>query len=63
MNTSKTSTKFWTVKAASAQLGMPSWKVWRAIKQNKIRGYRFLNGRLLVRLEEIIEAIENGTAG
>jgi hypothetical protein len=61
MDSSKTK-KFWTIKAAALELGMPRWKLWRAVKQGKIRSYRFLNGRLLVRLDEIIEAIENGTA-
>jgi excisionase family DNA binding protein len=62
MGSSDSNPEFLTVSAASARLGIPRWKLWRAIKKKLIPSYRFFNGRLLVRLSEVINAIEKDTA-
>jgi hypothetical protein len=62
MGPSDNNPEFFTVSAAATRLGVPRWKLWRAIKKKIIPSYCFLNGRLLVRLREVIEAIEKGKA-
>jgi hypothetical protein len=47
-----------TVKAAAEALGLPTWKLSRAAKHGTIPTYRVLNSRKLVKLSEVVAAIE-----
>ena len=47
-----------TIKEAGAILGIPAWKLLRAAKAGIVPTYRLLNSRRLVRVSEIIAAIE-----
>lgn len=47
-----------TFKAASLRLGVPTFKIRRAAKQGLFPSYHLHNGRKLVRLSEIIAAVE-----
>lgn len=47
-----------TIKAAAEALGLPAWKLGRAAKQGTFAIYCVLNTRKLVRLSEVIAAIE-----
>jgi hypothetical protein len=47
-----------TIKQASEALGLPTWKLSRAAAQGMIPTYRVLNDRKLVRLSEVVAAIE-----
>jgi excisionase family DNA binding protein len=50
---------FVSVRDAADVLGLPRWKIWKAVREKQIRSYRFMNGRILVRLSEIITLIES----
>ena len=54
---------FLTVRDAADQLGLPYFKVQRAVKAGLVASYRILNGRRLVRLSELIAAIEASRDG
>ena len=47
-----------TLKVAADALGVPVWKLNRAAKQNLFPTYRLLNSRRLVKLSEVVAAIE-----
>ena len=46
-----------TYKATASALGIPYFKIQRAAKAKLFPTYRFLNGRPLLRLSEVIAAI------
>jgi hypothetical protein len=51
------------VKDAAEALGLPTWKLRRAAKQGAFPTYTLLNSRRLVRLSEVIAAIEASRQG
>jgi excisionase family DNA binding protein len=51
--------KLLSIKEAAKQLGIPYWKLNRAVQLGLIPSYSVLNTRKLVRLSEIINAIRN----
>lgn len=55
--------KLVNLKIASDQTGIPHWKLQRAAKRGLFQTYRFLNSRPLVRVSEIIAAIERSRHG
>ena len=55
--------KLITLKAAADSLGLPVWKLSRAAKQNLFPTYSLLNSRRLVKLSEIVAAIEASRQG
>ena len=50
--------KLLTYKAAADALGIPYFKIQRAAKAKLFPTYRLLNGRPLLRLSEVIAAID-----
>jgi hypothetical protein len=50
--------KLITLKEAADTLGLPSWKLRRAAKGGLFPIYTLLNTRLLVKLSEVVAAIE-----
>jgi excisionase family DNA binding protein len=50
--------QFITTKDAASQLGIHEWALRRAIKRGDVPGYRAFNGRIRVRLPEVIAVIE-----
>ena len=50
----------YTIKEAAALLNLHPWKVRRAVKAGLIPSYKLFNSRLLVRLSEVVAAIEAG---
>jgi hypothetical protein len=50
--------KLLTYRAVSDALGIPYFKIQRAAKAKLFPTYRLLNGRRLLRLSEVIAAIE-----
>ena len=55
--------KLVTIKVASDKTGIPYWKLQRAAKRGLFQTYRILNSRSLVRVSEIIAAIERSCHG
>jgi hypothetical protein len=55
--------KLITVKAAAEALGLPTWKLSRAAAQGVFPTYRLLNSRRLVKLSEVLAAIEASRQG
>lgn len=55
--------KLVTLKEAAARLGLPAFKVFRAAKAGIFPTYRLFNTRKLVRLSEVIAAIEASKEG
>ena len=55
--------KLATVRAAACALGIPSWKLRRAINSGLVPSYRLLNSRRLVRLSEVVATIERSCVG
>jgi hypothetical protein len=47
-----------TIAWVSKELNRPTWKLRRAAKQGLIPTYRLLNSRRLVKLSEVLAAIE-----
>jgi excisionase family DNA binding protein len=47
-----------TITAAANALGVHGWALRRAIKAGAIPAYRPFNGRMLVRLSEVVAAID-----
>ena len=45
--------RFVTLKVAAYELGLPYWKLLRAVKAGTIPTYRILNSRRLVRVPEL----------
>jgi hypothetical protein len=54
---------FITIRYAAELLGQPIFKVRRASRAGLFPTYRFMNGRRLVRLSEVIAAIERSRKG
>jgi len=54
---------FITLKEAARRLGLPVFKVRRAAKRGLFPTYVLLNRRKLVRLSELIDAIERTCTG
>jgi hypothetical protein len=52
-----------TVKAAAKTLGLPYFKLRRAVARDLVPSYRLLNSRRLVRLSEIVTCIERTRTG
>jgi hypothetical protein len=55
--------KLVNIKIASDQTGIPYWKLQRAAKRGLFQTYRLLNSRALVRVSEIIKAMERSRHG
>lgn len=55
--------KLITLKAASDALGLPAWKLGRAAKRGVFPTYTLLNTRRLVKLREVVAAIEASRQG
>lgn len=55
--------KFYTLKEAARLLGLPYFKLARAARLGLFPTYSLLNRRRLVRLSEVIAAIERSRAG
>ena len=49
--------RFYTIPQAARKLGIPSYKLRRAVKLGIIKGHRLLDGRIYVHLEEILEVM------
>jgi hypothetical protein len=47
-----------TIGVAAETLGLPNWKLSRAAKQGAFPIYRVLNSRKLVKMSEVIAAID-----
>lgn len=56
-NRSVLSGRFYTIPQASRELGIPSYKLRRAVKLGVIRSYGVLDGRRYVRIEDIREVM------
>lgn len=57
--------KMFTVTEAAEHLGLPRWKLYRAIKNGLVPHHTLLNSRRLVRLSEVeadIQQSQNGGA-
>lgn len=54
---------FLTIKDAAKRLGLPVFKLQRAARAGLFPTYRFLNGRILMRLSEVVASIEATRAG
>jgi excisionase family DNA binding protein len=52
---------FVSVREAAEMLGLPRWKIWKAIKARQINAYHFVNKRILVRVSEIVQLIETSS--
>jgi excisionase family DNA binding protein len=52
-----------TIQQAAAVLGVHSWALRRAVKANTVPAYAPFNGRKLVRLSEVIAAINASKIG
>lgn len=55
--------KFVTVKEVADTLGLPAFKLYRAVKRGTLPTYRIGNGRQLVRLSEVLAVIEASKRG
>jgi hypothetical protein len=54
---------FFVMAEAAEILGVPYWKLQRAVKKGLVPSYRLLNSRPLVRLSEIVTAVERSRTG
>jgi hypothetical protein len=52
-----------TLKAAAEKLGLPVYKVTRAARHGLFPTYFLLNSRKLVRLSEVVAAVEHSRRG
>jgi hypothetical protein len=55
--------KLITLKAAAGALGLPVWKLRRAVAAGEIPSYTLLNTRRYVKLSEVVAAIEASCQG
>ncbi len=55
--------KLLPIKSAADKLGLPYWKLLRAVKAGDVSSYRFFNSRRLVRPSEVIAVIERSRTG
>jgi hypothetical protein len=51
------------IKLAADQLGLPYWKLLRAVKAGQVPSYRFFNSRKLVRPSEVVAVMERTRMG
>jgi excisionase family DNA binding protein len=52
--------KLYTIRQVAALLNIPPWKLRRSIKRGLIPCHRLLNSRRLLRLSEVLAAIDSG---
>jgi hypothetical protein len=52
-----------SVKAAAVELGLPYFKLARAVKQGLVPSYTIYNSRRLVRISEIVAVIDASRRG
>jgi excisionase family DNA binding protein len=52
--------KLYTIQEAAVLLNIYAWKIRRAVKQGLVPSYTLLNSRRLVRLSEVITAMNAG---
>jgi excisionase family DNA binding protein len=52
--------KFYTIQEAAALLNVHPWKLRRAIKKGLIPSHSLFNSRRLVRLSEVVTAMNGG---
>jgi len=55
--------KLATIQRAAGTVGIPPWKLRRAINSGLVPSYRLPNSRRLVRLSEVVAAIEASREG
>ena len=55
--------KLVTIQVAAEALGLHDWKLRRAVKAGGIPSYRLANNRRLVRLSEVVAAVEASREG
>jgi excisionase family DNA binding protein len=51
------------IKEAAELLGLPYWKLQRAVKRGEVPFYTFYNSRKLVRPSEVVDVIERTREG
>lgn len=54
---------FITIVDAAKQLGIHHWALRRAVNRGEVTGYKAFNGRVRVRLSEVIAVIEASAQG
>jgi excisionase family DNA binding protein len=54
--------KYITMKQAAFFLGLPYWKIQRAVKAGQLPSYQLFNSRRLVRLSEVEASIQQSGA-
>jgi excisionase family DNA binding protein len=59
MDSNQTAEPLLTVRQVAERLGLPHFKVSRAVKSGIIPSYRFYNSRRLLRLSEVLGVIES----
>lgn len=52
--------KLLSLKAAAKAIGVPVWKLRRAVKQNLLPSYTILNSRRYVLVSEVVAAMKTG---
>lgn len=55
--------KFITLREVADTLGLPAFKLYRAVKRGDLPTYSIGNGRRLVRLSEVLAVVEASRAG
>ncbi len=55
--------KLVTMQAAAEALGLPTWKVRRAVKAGIVPSYSLVNGRRLVRVSEVLDVVSASCFG
>jgi hypothetical protein len=53
----------YVIKDAAKLLHLPIWKLSRAVRAGIVPSYRFLNGRRLVRITEVLAVVERSREG
>lgn len=61
--TQQNAERLFTIKAAAEQIGLPYWKLGRAVKRGLVPSHTLLNSKRLVRLSEIVAAMNADVAG
>jgi len=52
-----------TIRNASKDFGIPTWKLYRAVKTGLLQQYHFLNGRKYVSRLDILALFQNSIEG
>ena len=55
--------RLFTVATAARMLGLPVWKLQRAVRSGALPSYSIYNGRRLVRISEVVAAIDHSRQG